>query len=154
MPAIREVGGTSRGPPTGISVTNIVATSYSCPSLAAQTSPEHTVTVRPGFVTRPRARSRSPLPRREEVHFVLDRENLRLRWCQRHRRIVTGGIADRTHHAAVEETMLLTGAPAEQHLDLDPSRAHPSHRGTDRVGDPSRHAMHSLHSATGCPPII
>src|SRR5438128_2247154 len=52
-PAAPEVGDTSRGPPTVIIVTNIVATSFSCPSLTATTSPLHTVTVRPGLVTRP-----------------------------------------------------------------------------------------------------
>src|SRR5882724_3912841 len=47
-------------PPTVIIVAGIVAKSFSFPSLTATTSPLQTVTVRPGFVTRPRATSRSP----------------------------------------------------------------------------------------------
>jgi hypothetical protein len=56
------IGGreTLRCPPTVIIVTSMVATSFSLPSLAATTSPLQTVIVRPGFVTRPRATSRSP----------------------------------------------------------------------------------------------
>jgi hypothetical protein len=59
---IGVVGGceTSCCPPTVIIVTTIVATSFSFPSLTAMTSPWQTVSVRPGFVTRPRATSRSP----------------------------------------------------------------------------------------------
>src|SRR5256885_13223258 len=57
-----EVGDVSRCPPTVMMVTSIVATSFSCPWLTAKTSPVHTVTVRPGFVTRPRATSSSPCP--------------------------------------------------------------------------------------------
>jgi hypothetical protein len=59
-PAVREVGDTSRGPPTVTIVTNIVATSFCCPSLTAKTSPVHTVMVRPGLVTRPRIEPRPP----------------------------------------------------------------------------------------------
>src|SRR5256885_14533722 len=48
------------------------------------------------------------LPRREEVHLVLDGQHLRARQCQSHRSIATGGIADRAHDTAVEEAVLLT----------------------------------------------
>ena len=62
MRLLSEVGDVSRFSPTVMMVTSIVATSFSCPSLTAKTSPVHTVTVRPGFVTRPRAMSSSPRP--------------------------------------------------------------------------------------------
>jgi hypothetical protein len=41
-------------------VASMVATNRCSPALTARTSPPHTVTVRPGLMTRPRASIRSP----------------------------------------------------------------------------------------------
>src|SRR5213593_3751094 len=72
------------------------------------------------------------LPRREEVHLVLDGQHLRARQCQSHRSIATGRIADRAHDTAVEEVVLLTDPAAERHFDLHLPGGHAAKRRTDR----------------------
>lgn len=52
--------GTSARSWMAIIVASMVAIVFSSPSVTATTSPAHTVRVRPGFVTRPRAITRSP----------------------------------------------------------------------------------------------
>ena len=53
-------GTSSRVRPTVAIVDNIVATTFSLAQVIATTSPEHTLTVRPGLTTLPRATIRSP----------------------------------------------------------------------------------------------
>jgi len=56
----RSVWNASRVRPTVVIVDNIVATIFSLSPVIATTSPEHTLTARPGLTTLPRATIRSP----------------------------------------------------------------------------------------------
>src|SRR5437762_6198668 len=58
--SLRRSGTSSRVRPTVAIVDNIVATTFSLVPVIATTSPEHTLTVRPGLTTLPRATIRSP----------------------------------------------------------------------------------------------